>query len=60
MIWSKRTKILKNSLSEQQTKINVHTKRQVPVKEVYQQPGHVLRSIAMIGKVELIDVEVLL
>ena len=36
---------IKNSLSEQQTKTNVHTQRQGPAKEVYQQPGHVLRSI---------------
>ena len=35
-------KDIKNSLSELQTKTNVHTQRQGPVKEVYQQPGHVL------------------
>ena len=50
MIWCKRTKVLKNNLSEQQTKINVYTQRQGPVKEVYQQPGHVLQSKDMIGK----------
>ena len=41
---------IKTSLSEQQTKINVHTQRQGPVKEVYQQPRHVLQLIDMIGK----------
>ena len=40
---------IKNNLSEQQTKMNVHTQRQGPVREVYQQPGRVLRSIDMIG-----------
>ena len=40
---------IKNNLSEQQTKMNVHTQRQGPVKEVYQQPGHVLQSNGMIG-----------
>ena len=43
-------KDIKNSLSEQQTQTNVHTQRQGPAKEVYQQPGHVLRSRDMIGK----------
>ena len=41
---------IKNSLSELQTKMNVNTQRQGPVKEVYKQPGHVLRSRDMIGK----------
>ena len=41
---------IKNNLSEHQTKMNVHTQRQGSVKEVYQQPGHVLQSKDMIGK----------